>query len=63
MAGGKKGKIEGGIMKRSDIQRGPVCIICGKPSQKRICEACTVTVEAEAIHHKLESAKSEKHPD
>ena len=50
-------------MKRSDIRRGPVCIICGKPSQKRICESCTVMVEAEAIHHKLESAKSEKHPD
>ena len=48
---------------RSDIRRGPVCMICGKPSPKRICESCAVKIEAEAIHHKLESAKSGKHPD
>jgi hypothetical protein len=50
-------------MKRSDVQHGSVCIMCGKPSKERICESCRVKVEAEAIHHKLEIDKSGKRPE
>jgi hypothetical protein len=47
-------------VKRLDVRRGSVCIMCGKPSKQRICESCRVKVEAEAIHHKLEADKSDK---
>ena len=50
-------------MKQSDVRRGSVCIMCGKPSKQRICDTCRVKVEAEAIHHKLESDKPNKRPD
>ena len=50
-------------MKRSDIRKGSVCMICGKPSKQRICESCKVRVQAEAIEQKLEAIKSGKQPD
>jgi len=49
-------------MKRSGVRRGSVCIMCGKPSQQCICDSCRMTVEAEAIHHKLETDKLDKRP-
>jgi hypothetical protein len=49
-------------MKRSDVQYGSVCMMCGKPSKQRVCESCRVKVEAEAIHKKLEADKSDKQP-
>ena len=50
-------------MKRSDVQYGSVCIMCGKPSNQRICESCKVRIEAEAIHKKLKADKPDKQPD
>ena len=50
-------------MKRSDVQYGSVCMMCGKPSKQRICESCSVKIEAEAIHKKLKSDKPDKQPD
>ena len=50
-------------MKRSDVQYGSVCMMCGKPSKQRICESCRVKIEAEAIHKKLETDKSDKLAD
>jgi hypothetical protein len=50
-------------VKGSEVRRGSVCAMCGKPSKQRICEACRVKVEAEAVHHKLEADKSGKRPD
>jgi hypothetical protein len=47
-------------VKRSDVRRSSVCMMCGRPSKQRICETCRVKVEAEAIHHKLETDKSDK---
>ena len=55
--------IKGGIVKRSEVRHGSVCIMCGKPSKQRICESCKVKVEAEAIHQKLEAIKPDKQPD
>jgi hypothetical protein len=55
--------IKGGIVKRSEARRGSVCTMCGKPSRQRICEACRVKLEAEAIHHKLETDKAGKRPE
>jgi hypothetical protein len=49
-------------VKRSDVRRGSVCMMCGRPSKQRICETCRVKIEAEAIHHKLETDKSDKRP-
>ena len=45
-------------MKPSEVRRGSVCMICGKPSKQQICESCRVKLEAEAIHHKLQTEKS-----
>jgi hypothetical protein len=50
-------------MKRSDVRRGSICMMCGKPSMQRICESCRVKVEAEAIHKKLKADKPDKQPD
>jgi hypothetical protein len=49
-------------VKRSEARRGSVCTMCGKLSRQRICETCMAKVEAEAIHHKLETNKSGKRP-
>ena len=49
-------------MKRSEVRRGSVCMMCGRPSKQPICDACRVKVEAEAIHHKLETDKPGKRP-
>ena len=50
-------------MKRLGGQSGPVCMMCGKPSKQRICKSCSLKVEAEAIHKKLEAGKSDKLAD
>jgi len=50
-------------MKRPENRGGSVCIMCGKPSQQQICEACKIKVEAAAIRHKLEVDKSDKRPN
>ena len=50
-------------MKRSDTQYGSVCMMCGKPSKQRICESCSLKVDVEAIHKKLEAIKPDKQPD
>lgn len=50
-------------MKRSGIRNSPVCMMCGKPSNQSICESCRVKAEAEAIHHKLVTDKSDRRPD
>ena len=47
-------------MKRSEERRHSVCMLCGKPSKQRICEACKSKVQAEAIQHKLQTDKSGK---
>ena len=50
-------------MKRLGVQSGSVCMMCGKPSNQRICESCCAKIEAEAIHKKLKSDKPDKQPD
>ena len=55
--------IKGGIVKRSDVRHGSVCIMCGKPSKQRICESCRVKVEAEAIQQKLKAVRPDKRSD
>jgi len=50
-------------MKRSGDQSDSVCMMCGKPSQQRICNSCSLKIEAEAIHKKLEADKPDKHAD
>lgn len=34
-----------------------VCSICGRPSLKTICVACTGIVQGEALHHKKKDEK------
>ena len=50
-------------MKRSGVQSDSVCMMCGKPSNQRICESCSVKIKAEAIHKKLKADKPDKQPD
>jgi hypothetical protein len=46
---------EGGIMVK---KKRAACLICGKPSAKKICEACAERLQGEA----LEKKKKEENP-
>lgn len=34
------------------------CLVCGKPSEDRICDACKARIRGEALGHKLEDEKA-----
>ena len=45
---------EGGAVGQSKRQ---LCMICAKPSEKTICDACSEKVRGEALHKKKKEEK------
>lgn len=44
----------------AEAPKKQLCMICAKPSQKTICEACSERLRGEALHKKKKDEKPSK---
>lgn len=46
-------------MSSKSTERKPVCMLCGKPSVKSICDACAQRVQGEQLGKKVKHEKGQ----